>query len=280
MKLRGFFDELASRFTRRRSVGTTTVLVPEPHGGDHHPDAVHLEEIAARFVDPCANGDVSSYECMREDTELIRTAVSAVWTSSSPPAWDDQIELIRDQSRHRIYVCLPPNSDYGERPWLALAALADLVPGRAQDAFLSRLLEDRGASYGVEIWGSLPTEITNYFPWLFSRAGMLDACYRLLERERRDGNDQWPEVIDSLRRLMLERELVGPETSSAGLFLRALETFRSDPQSAHDHAEARRLAEYLADPANRSAALEAYFGFVYAEERAYGLLSWLSPSDD
>jgi len=116
VNLPNFFEELAERFSRERSLGAITISVSD--------GPVDLEDLALRHAEP-ADGrrwrdSGSAYDALSEREELFRTAITAIWTSSAPPAWDDEIEIMEDQARRKTYACLTPKPDFCDRPWNGL----------------------------------------------------------------------------------------------------------------------------------------------------------------
>jgi hypothetical protein len=113
-----------------------------------------------------------------DDVECPR-ALSFDWDGGGRPmSWDGEISRFR--SGNRAYVTVPPDGDTGQ-DWQVLAVVEPADHRAAWSAFVEDLLGSNGEAYGIEMFGSWPSNMTNHVPELVDDATIARAKSRWVE---------------------------------------------------------------------------------------------------
>jgi len=178
------------------------------------------------------------------------------WDSIGPMSSFVQLRLL-DIGDGRAYV-LPLIED---APLLAIAAVEPKGAHQAFSEFFISLLQDNGASYGVQLFGSLPSRTTNYRPDLVPVSAVARAYWLWMEWAVEEiGSTVWTDLQDTV---ILEATEPNPMKRSLRTLLQL--PLLSDPEAIEDWLEERECEGDNLSDEERMRIFEAYLSTSYVE---------------
>lgn len=166
----------------------------------------------------------------------LQTLLSFYWESWGPISWGAGLQVL--ELAGSAYLCLWNETE----SYRAVARLESWQDKRLLNAAVKELLRANGRPYGVDLFGSLPTETTNHCPYLLSSALVKQAYWDWL---------QWEDAHDGVAWLDLEEEhfgrIVEPDHLRRSLDLLSSLPALDDPDAVSSWLE-RRRAESKASP--------------------------------
>lgn len=113
--------------------------------------------------------------------------------------WRDSLELIEvDQSRDYILLC------QDEQPACFIAALEPKGSSALLGAFLTNLLVQNGQTYGIELFGGLPTRTLNYCPELIQPEVLVQGFWDWMTWAETKGWGDWIGLRDTVIGLLAD----------------------------------------------------------------------------
>lgn len=208
------------------------------------------------------SGDLEAWpgslsELLAEQGIEERRLLDLYWDGFGPTSWVAGVVSIGN--RRRRYLCYWNELE----SYLALAAIEPWDDPLALSGTVRRLLDRNGNAFGVDVFGSLPTETTNHAPELIPEPVVRQAYFDLLDYWEREQGGAWLTVAEDYY-----GRLVEPNHLQRCLDL--LETLpQLDEQEGVGSWLAERDAESDALPLEaRQRLFDEWFAGAYAEEPA------------
>jgi|GEM_PF-4030746 hypothetical protein len=178
-------------------IGLLLVQATEPGDEDDQELGYLIAELQEYETDAVNPATALEILAQRWHVEVL---IDASWEGFGPVSSGADLELL-DVGKSQAYVLLLQE----EQPLRALAAIRPGSSARAISAFFLSLLEDNGGSYGVELFGSLPTETTNHRPDLIPVLAVWEAYWRWMQWATEEyGAEVWTDLQDTLIYGLLE----------------------------------------------------------------------------
>ena len=160
---------------------------------------------------------------------------SFYWDSIGPTSWCSSLWLLRREDRSSIVGLL-----HEDQPLYLLGIVKSDDDPLLLSRLFTRIVEDNGASFGVQLFGSLPIETTNWLPHLVPEQVVKQAYWDWQE---------WCEQVEGSAWLNLEETLASYELY-ANPMERGLAAISSLPNQADSGGLERTPRPAITRPAN------------------------------
>lgn len=186
------WDELRSILNARLVVARVALPAGQVLAAE---SAIDLHEALEAVTESEADAeelDASGTDSMLREARLLDRLVSFQWDglgATSSAAWIELLHL----GGSRSFACWLPEEDESK----VIAALEPLCPA-ITSAFLADLVPENGSSYGVWMFGSLPTSTVNHRPDLIDITVVREAYWQWIESASARDPALWASLRDSV----------------------------------------------------------------------------------
>ncbi len=213
-----------------------------------------LEELFEELASP--EGAARALELIEEgwDTESL---LSFWWDAFGPMSSSAGL-LALDVGDGRRYVL----AHIEEQPLYAVAAIEPGTASGTYEPFILSLLSDNGNSYGIDLFGSLPSGIENHRPDLIPWRIILESCREWMDWAAENiGPEVWADLRDSL-----VNELLEPDNLQRSLrMLKQMAPFLRNPEALRGWLQEREQEGEDLSEDDKSLIFELYFTGSYVE---------------